>query len=400
MIIIQKLFYFILLLFISIFSFSQNIKLSGDAKISIITYGPGDVLYEKFGHTAIRIKDPMLKLDLIYNYGIFDFTEKNFYLNFIKGYMKYRLARYRFPPSLKSYNKNKRWVKEQILNLNTQQVNNFFKYLENNAKPENASYLYDPFFNNCSTKPRDIIKEILGKSVIYKNNNTNSNNTIRELMNREINTNTWGGLGINIALGNKLDKIANSDKCMYLPDYVYQTLEKSSILKDGKEENLVSKTNILLNYPEKQANSDKFSPLLVFSILLFIGIFISFQDIKKVKHTKWLDIVLLLITGIFGVLVIFLWFFTNHSTAPYNFNMLWAVPTNLILAWKLYKNKTSRWITHYVKILLFFLLGFIPIVWILNIQLLPYSLIPLFLLLSIRYWVILKVYKKLRIANS
>ena len=80
--------------------------------------------------------------------------------------------------------------------------------------------------------------------------------------------------------------------------------------------------------------------------------------------------------------------------------MLWAVPTNLILAWELYKNQTSKWITHYVKILLLFLLGFIPIVWILNIQLLPYSLIPLFLLLSIRYWVILKIYKKLRIANS
>ncbi len=369
-------------------------QLSVYSKISVITYGPGDALYEKFGHTAIRIQDPVLQLDLIYNYGIFDFTEENFYVNFTKGFMKYRLARYSFPPSLRGYNNDERWVKEQILNLNVQQRNTFFRYLENNAQPENASYFYDPFFNNCSTKPVDIMKDIFGDIIIYKDDYITEENTIRELMNKEIHTNTWGSLGINIALGNRLDKTAQPSEYMYLPDYVFEALENSKIIKDGKEENLVLKTNTLIEYPEKTINSDLISPLLVFLILFIIGAYISFKDLKRSIRSRWFDKSLLLITGLFGVLIVFLWFFTNHSTAPNNFNFLWAFAPNFFLAFLINKKNPPKWIYNYIKFLLI-LLGLMPIVWLFNIQLFPYVLIPLFVLLGIRYWVILKLQKAL-----
>ena len=387
--------YFLFLFFIiSSYSFSQGMQLSVYSKISVITYGPGDALYEKFGHTAIRIQDPVLQLDLVYNYGFFDLKQENFYVNFTKGYMKYRLVRNSFSQSMRVYQYYQRWVKEQILNLNVQQRNTFFRYLENNAQPENASYFYDPFFNNCSTKPVDIMKDIFGDTIIYKDDFIAEENTIRELMNKEIHTNTWGSLGINIALGNRLDKTAKPSEYMYLPDYVFAALENSKIIKDGKEENLVLKTNTLLENPEKTINSDLISPLLVFLVLLIIGGYISFKDLKRGTRSRWFDRSLLLITGLFGILIVFLWFFTNHSTAPNNFNFLWAFAPNFFLAFVINKKNPPKWIYSYIKFLLI-LLGLIPIIWLLNFQLFPYVLIPLFVLLALRYWIVLKLQKAL-----
>ena len=381
-----------LFLMISCYSFSQEIALSKHSQISIITYGSGSVLYEQFGHTAIRIQDPVLQLDVIYNYGIFDYTESNFYVNFTKGFMKYKLARYSFPPSLRVYSRSKRYVKEQILNLNIEQKNNFINYLENNAQPENASYFYDPFFNNCSTKPRDIIKEILGDHVIFKSDFITQKKSIRELMNSKIHPNTWGGLGINIALGNRLDKTATVNEYMFLPDYVFMILENSKIIKDGKEENLVVKTKTLLKFPNQIANSDAISPLLISLVLLILGLFISYRDIKKNLRTRWFDFSLFLTTGLFGILIIFLWFFTNHSTAPNNFNFLWAFAPNFFLAFVINKKNPPKWLANYLKFLLF-LLSLIPVIWIVKIQLFPYVLIPVFILLALRYCIILKVVK-------
>lgn len=391
--------YFFFLFFFISYSASitaQLMELSTYSKVSVITYGPGDALYEKFGHTAIRIQDPVLQLDLIYNYGIFDFTEANFYVNFTKGYMKYKLARYPFPPSLRSYNEDQRWVKEQVLNLTTKQRNDFFYYLENNAKPENASYFYDPFFNNCSSKPRDIIKDILGNTVTYKSNFITEKQSIRTLMNQEINPNTWGSLGINIALGNRLDKTANSNEYMYLPDYVFATLADSQIMVDGKEKPLVAKTNTLLDYPEKENSSDTPSPLLVFVALLVFGSFITFKDYKNQTRTRWFDSFLLGITGTFGILIVFLWFFTNHSTAPNNFNFLWAFAPNFVALFFIHKKNPPQWTLFYVKLLIILLIG-IPIVWMFHIQDFPYVLIPLFIVLGLRYITILKSNRLLKV---
>ena len=387
---------FILLTLLSInLGFSQNtntLTLSKFSQISVITSGPGEALYEKFGHTAVRVKDPVLQLDLIYNYGIFDFEDPNFYINFTKGFMKYKLARYPFYLSLKSAQQDGRWVKEQVLNLTQQQKNEFFKFLENNALPQNASYFYDPFFDNCATRPRDIIQKITGDNLVFKDDFVTENLSLRQLMNKEINPNTWGSLGINIALGSKLDKIASPIEYLYLPDYVFEALKTSKIMKGREEEDLVKKSNILLDFEEKEAKSDAFSPFLAILLFSLLGLFITYKDIKNSKRSKWLDFILFFITGTFGLLIVFLWFFTNHSTAPNNFNFLWAFAPNLMVAFFLLKENPPKWIHIYVKILLIFLV-LIPVVWLTKIQLYTYLITPLFILLGIRYWYLQKTLK-------
>ena len=368
---------------------SNKANLSESSNISIITSGPGEVLYEKFGHTAIRIKDPVLKLDLIYNYGIFDFDNPTFYADFTKGYMKYKLAKYPFYLALKSAQHDKRWVKEQVLNLTQQQKNEFYTFLETNALPKNAGYLYDPFFDNCATKPRDIIQNILGENLIFNDDFVTKNLSIRQLMNSEIHQNTWGSLGINIALGSKLDKTATANQYLYLPDYLFKALESSKIITNNTEEKLIEKSGFLLNFNEKESKSDTISPFLVILIFSLIGLFTTYKDCKNSKRTKLLDFILFFITGLFGFVIVYLWFFTNHSTAPNNFNFIWALAPNFILAFLLLKEEPPKWIPKYIFGLMLFL-ALIPIIWITKIQLFPLTLIPLFILLGVRYWFLQK----------
>ncbi|MDO6675720.1 DUF4105 domain-containing protein [Tenacibaculum sp. 1_MG-2023] len=389
---IKKYTFFLLVLFTINTVFSQktnSLGLSKFSQISIITSGPGEELYEKFGHTAIRVKDPVLQLDLLYNYGIFDFDDPNFYVNFTKGFMKYKLARYPFYLSLKSAQQDKRWVKEQVLNLTQQQRNKFFQFLETNVLPENASYFYDPYFDNCATRPRDIIQKITGDNLVFKDDFVKENLSLRQLMNKEINPNTWGSLGINIALGSKLDKIATPSEYLYLPDYVFTALNVSKIIKNEKEEDLVLKTNTLLDFNEKESKSDAISPFLAILLFSLFGLFITYKDIKNSKRSRWIDFVLFFTTGTLGLLIVFLWFFTNHSTAPNNFNFLWAFAPNIIVAFSLLKKEPPIWVYKYCLVLLFFLI-IIPFVWLTKVQLYTYPTIPLFILLGVRYWYLQK----------
>ena len=376
------------LLFILFFAFNLNFKaqvnLSVYAEISIVTVDAGDDLYEAFGHSALRIKDPVLNLDLIYNYGIFDFNAPNFYSNFTKGKLEYSLARYDFKYFLGGYQREKRWVKQQVLNLTQQQKQAYFGFLENNAAPQNAAYLYDPYYNNCATKLRDITKSILGDKVTFSDKNIEKELSLRQLMNRRIHWNSWGNFGINLALGSKLDKKTDYLQYMYLPDYIYLVFKNSTVFINNQPESLIKREDLLLDFENSEIKISVFNPLLIFGMLSIIGLFITYKDFKKKTISNWFDITLFLTTGIIGVLIVFLWFFTNHSTTPNNFNFLWAFAPNLIVGLLLLKKNPTKWISSYAKFLVFLLIC-IPILWISQVQLFPIATTPILILLLARY---------------
>ncbi len=377
--------YFFLLFLLSIYSpLKAQVQLSVYSEVSIITAGPGEELYEAFGHSAIRVKDPVLNLDLIYNYGMFDFNQPNFYSNFAKGNMVYSLARYDFKYFLASYKIDKRWLKEQILNLSKDEKQQFFIFLENNALPQNRNYSYDPYFDNCATILRDITKSILGNKVTFNNKLIDKNFTLRELTNNEIHWNTWGSFGLNLIAGVILDKKSTYEEHMFLPDYVYSAFKDASLLIDNQPNKLVKKENVLLNFEEKQQSISIFNPFLIFSIISLFGIWVTYRDYKNNKRTKLLDFTLLFTTGLIGCIVIFLWFFSSHSTAPNNFNFLWAFAPNIIISFIILKKHQSNWIHKYYQLLLILLI-WVLFIWILGIQEFPLSIIPLLILLLTRY---------------
>ena len=390
--------YFLLLLLVTQFSFSQKVQLSVYSEISIITSAPGNNLYEKFGHTAIRVKDPLLNLDLLYNYGIFDFSDPNFYTNFVRGFMKYKLARYPFHYALKSAQEDERWVKQQVLNLNQQERTEFFYFLENNAKPENANYFYDPFFDNCATRPRDIVKSILKDRLTLNTDFASNPKSIRTLMNEKIHPNSWGSFGINIALGNRLDKIATPEEYLYLPEYLYLAYKDSKVSSGNVEEKLIKKETTLVGFENKEVLSDSFSPFLVFLILFILVGFITFRDYNKQQQSKILDFFLLFSSGLVGVLIVFLWFFTNHSTAPNNFNFLWGFAPNLIVAFFFLKKNQPNWLYNYLSFLAILLL-LVPVIHFTGIQKFTYPIIPLIGLLLIRYVFLYKLGKNKKLGG-
>jgi hypothetical protein len=383
--------YFLLLLILAIYTpLKAQVQLSAYAEVSIVIAGPGEELYEAFGHSAIRIKDPVLNLDLIYNYGMFDFNQPNFLLNFAKGNMIYSLARYDFKYFIASYRRDKRWLKQQVLNLTQQEKQAYFIYLENNATPENRNYLYDPYFDNCATKLRDITKSVLGSKLDFNETNLEKKQTLRDLTNHEIPWNAWGTFGLNLIAGTKLDQKATFEEYMFLPDYLYSSFKNGTVFIKNQPEKLVKREDILVRVKEKQPKIALFNPFLIFSILALLGIYITYKDFKKNRRTKWLDFILFFTTGFIGCVLVFLWFFSTHSTAPNNYNLLWAFAPNLIISFLLLNTIQQKvWIQKYVYLLMSFML-LVPILWMLEIQVFPLAAIPLLILLSVRYFFLSK----------
>ncbi|EDM42950.1 hypothetical protein SCB49_01562 [unidentified eubacterium SCB49] len=347
--------------------------------------GPGSDLAEKFGHSAFRIKDTENNIDIVYNYGVYDFEAPNFILNFAQGKLLYLLDTGHYQAYKRHYAAHGRWMKEQVLDLNPEEVQTVVAYLQNNARPENRAYLYDFFFDNCATKIRDVLKISLGDELHYEDTYAPQPYTFRQLIQQRLNANSWGSLGIDIALGSVIDKTASPEQHQFLPDYVYEAAKVASTRHVGKTTPLVLQENDLL--PERK-NSTSFhylwSPLVVFSLIGFFIIYITVKDNKKQKRSRYLDTILFTITGITGVILLLLWTATDHTATANNYNMLWAMPFNLVMAFVLTKKTPPKWASRYVFLLLV-LFCLLCLHWITGVQVFAAALIPLFIALVIRY---------------
>ena len=222
----------ILWLLLLITSFGKA-QLSEQANISVLTCGPYDELYSAFGHSAFRIHDPVNNINVVCNYGTFDFNQPNFYLNFARGNNLYKLSIQDYQRFEDLYIYENRFIHEQVLNLTSEQKQKLFAYLQWNSKPENASYYYDYFYDNCSTKIRDVLVEALGKDVIFDESHITTDYTIRELTDFYLKKLPWGDLGIDIGLGLPMDKKAAPLEYMFLPDYVESAFDHASIVQNG-----------------------------------------------------------------------------------------------------------------------------------------------------------------------
>lgn len=371
----------ILFLLVSTFSFGQ-VKLTDKAEISVLTLGPWEgQVYTAFGHSAFRVSDPGNGFDLAYNYGVFNFDRPNFYLNFAKGHNYYMLGVADYKRFEYSYIYYDRYIHEQKLNLTPKQKQRLFDYLEWNAKPENAEYLYDYFYDNCATKIPAVMLKVFGDTIQFDSSHIKTDYTIRELTDLYLTHQPWGDLGIDICLGLPMDKKASPFEYMFLPDYVEQGFTNASILSNGVEEPLVKERKVLYESQHNTPPNTLIHPLLVFGVLFLIVAVISYRDMKRRKITQWLDIILFTIVGFVGTLLFVLWIATDHKAAAKNMNLLWALPTHLIAIIAMIRN--PKWLMNYfllTSIIALILLGawpFLP-------QKLHYSLIPLVMALGVR----------------
>lgn len=359
------LFLFYLILSIGVLK-SQNSKLSPSAQVYLITVGAGTDLYSVFGHTAIRIKDSTLKIDVAYNYGTFDFDDPNFYAKFVKGDLQYMLSKGHFVYFLQYYIESNRSVFQQNLNLSLAQKQKIFDFLEWNALPENKFYLYDFFFRNCASVVRDVFENQLADSLVFQNNDRNF--TFRNLLHQYLQTpNEWNKLGIDLILGARTDRKATPREYMFLPDYLMWTFEKASIKTANENQPISDKTEVL--YLEKSLNSSVntlFVPEKVFWTVFIFYALVSLAGYFFKKRLVFFDFLWLFAAGVGGFILFFAWFFTNHTITVNNFNLAWLPVTHLIFAFFVFYKKNTLFHKIYLSItigLIFMLLvgwGIIP----------------------------------------
>jgi hypothetical protein len=353
--------------------------LSDDAYVSVLTILPGSPLYSAFGHTAIRVRDDSLGIDLVYNFGTFDFNTDWFYFKFARGLLDYRLARNRFEDVLTAYTEEKRPIIEQRLDLDKGEIQSFVLRLETNYLPENRYYRYDFFFDNCSTRPRDVIENAVGRHTLGSKEPSES--TFRELIEPYIVPRPWTDFGIDVALGSRTDRPATLRQRLFLPDELMAALDTTNI--GSQPIVLVTDTLFWPRGYERMHGSPLFGPLLVMLLLLVYGGAIAFTNVRRHVAARYFDAALLIFAGLAGLVIVFLWFGTQHTVTRDNWNLLWALPTHLVAAALLLKRVGGSALRIYFAVSAV-LAGLVAVVWLLDLQDFHGAIVPLVALLVLR----------------
>lgn len=344
-------------------------------RISILTCGVGEELYASFGHTGIRIIDSTSGTDEVYNYGVFDFSDPDFYTKFTLGKLLYFIDKGSFQNFMLEYEADKRTVQEQVLHLPDSDKTLIRQYLETNLLPQNRGYYYNFLFDNCATRVRDIFPKVLGASFHFGHIVSGDDISYREIINHYLAQKHWERLGINLLLGKRVDSMMTDNGSMFLPDYLHQGLAKAYY----KGNPVVISDNYLLN-KSTQTTHPLDGPLWV-NIGIFILTMLSFHTAAFRYLKGIIRFLLLFISGLLGCFMLFMWLGTEHTACGDNFNILWALPLNVIIAFV--SLKKCYWLRFYGMIAIAGLLAALML-HVFSVQKLPlFELIPF--LLSLLY---------------
>jgi hypothetical protein len=365
---------------------AQPISYGDSTIVSIITCEPGDALYAKFGHTAIRIRDTK-GLDLVYNYGIFDFKTEKFYWKFVRGHTDYLLGVYPTAHFLQEYKERNSTVWEQELNMTGIEKKRLVELLNINYLPENRMYRYNFVYDNCATRPYDMINKAFNGVVAA--DKSQGEVTFREMITAYLTDTPWTEYGINLLFGMDADKQVSKQASVFLPEYLRSLLQTSKLisLSEGwSEKKIVNRVNVLVQ--AKPALEKKaawfFHPFTISLIWLILGVIliITKRNMDDIQH-KIFDFVLYLVTGLGGLLIFFFIFFSEHPLVGKNLNILWLSPVNLVLALLIWKRSPRKFFFFYNVIYLFLILLYI-LVTVLMTNATVMAFIPLQALLFLR----------------
>ncbi|MGN6533642.1 MAG: lipoprotein N-acyltransferase Lnb domain-containing protein [Ginsengibacter sp.] len=368
----------VLLLLISTKSFAQQD--SCHLQISLLTVMPGEELYSTFGHSALRVTDTVTHRDIVYNYGTFNFDDPDFYTKFVRGKLLYYLSTDDFHSFVSENQQDNRGITEQILNLSCEQKRNIIGLLEANMMAQNRFYKYDFLFDNCTTRIRDLVQNASDSSVHFGkalHTQVSFRNLIHEYLN--YNDKQWSKLGIDILLGSKTDAIASPYQVMFLPDYLMKTLDSSNI---NSQPLVVEKHSLFkINYSQNEKNNLS-HPFFIFICLFVLIAFLSFSKNTFIqKFLASFDALLFFIVGLLGILILFMWFGTDHIMCRNNYNLLWAWPMNIVAAF--YMHSKRKWPRVYFFVYAVFNMIVIA-VWGMIPQHLNFALIPILAILIFR----------------
>ncbi len=305
-------------------------SISENAVLSFIACEPGDEVYEAFGHAAIRVKDTEQKIDLCYHWGLFDFSNDDFIYRFVKGETDYMMGAFDYDYFIQEYIRRGSTVHEAILRLNQQQKQYIYSQLRTNARPENITYRYNYVYDNCSTRPIDLI---LKSSDQIKTPDTITTGTFRDIISDYVSEGSWLSSGIDLVVSSLADRqITNVDELAF-PIYALNYLKECTI--NGQP--LIEEPHTLTVGKDRSDISDSPLKFPLFFICIILAIALSAFYFKFKTPPSISITVLLIISFLFGSLIAFLMFISVHPLVNFNYNFLWLNPLYIILIYNIFR---------------------------------------------------------------
>lgn len=306
-------------------------------QISLLTCSPGKEVWAQYGHTAIRYYDKESGEDLAINYGIFSLDQTYFIPRFVLGMTDYRMGVQPMDMFLAQYSYEGRGVIEQVLNLSAEDKEVIYKALQENMKPENVVYRYNYFFDNCTTRARDMLVNHLHGKVVYPPAEEDA--TFRSMIHKWNNKYEWSQFGEDLLLGVNADRKTTKSEQQFLPENLRSDFDKASY--NGKP--LVKETNVLLDAETEVAEpAFPLSPLsiaLIFAAISLVMMLFSYR--RQQVYWAW-DLALMLTSGLMGI-IFFIMIFSQHPCVSLNFILLFFNPLPLFFLYSTIKKKKVIW---------------------------------------------------------
>lgn len=325
-------------------------------EIGLVTCAPHDEVYSLYGHTALRCHDVSTGQDVFYSYGIFDFRKPNFVWRFIMGETDYELGA--IPPKY-FYAEYDQWgsqVVEQILNLTPQEKLAVIQALETNLLPQNKVYRYNFFYDNCATRPRDIIENNIDGRIVYAERD-DFHPTYREMIHEHTREHPWTAFGNDLLLGLVADQKTNLREQEFLPENLQYDFDHAVVERNGKRSPLVLRRQMLLPAGiQVVEHAFPLSPMTCALMLMAASLLILYIEHKRKKTLVWWDALLMAVTGLTGIIIV-LMFFSEHPATSTNLQVLLLNPLPLLFIPQVLRRRKTKWFRISLVLSLLFLVG-------------------------------------------
>lgn len=320
-------------------------------EVSLLTCSPGKRIYELYGHTGIRVKIPSRKFDVVYHYGVFSFKTPHFTYRFVRGETDYSIGIMTYIDFVSMYAERGSTVTELPLNLTAEETHRLFRALIVNALPSNAVYRYSFLYDNCATRPRDIISDNVDGYLEYSPQSVFP--TFREMIHNATRSYSWMTFGIDLLLGKEVDCRVDFVSTPFLPAVTETLLSGASVAEpDGTLRPLAAGEPVTVvaspaAVVEESPLLTLLTPWAVNTVLLLLVLWITFSELRRGKHCRILDTLLFAIFGTLGLVIYFLLFFSDHPAVSSNYNAIWLHPFWYIIAVLVWINKADKFLYYY-----------------------------------------------------
>ena len=335
----------------------EDIPPMDSVEFSLLTCQPHDEVYSLYGHTAIRYHELRPGgLDWAFNYGVFDFKKPHFVARFVFGLTDYELGAYPYKYFVKEYRRFGSMVTEQVLNLTDEEKMTLHDALAINLRPENKIYRYNYFYNNCTTKARDIIESCINGKVEYAGREDYTP-SYRDMVHSMTRNNPWSRFGNDLLLGIKADWKTDLRQQEFLPGNLLYDFDHAQIYSNGNYRPLIKERRIAVPAGVQIIESGfPLSPLACAAILLAVGIVIFFFEWRKKRAFVLWDVLLMMTTGTIGI-VLTLMLFSQHPTVSLNLQIILCNPLPWLFLWPVIRGRETRYWKITAILAVLFLIG-------------------------------------------